>query len=399
MKGHPSSENLSDQKSLSQGSEKQKILIVEDDIPLAETIKESLEDIGYYSVEIVEDGGRALAYIKKEIPDLILLDLMVPVVDGFEVCYRIKQEERFENIPIIIITARDDRDSRIKGFESGADDYLTKPFDSDELILRIERSLKISHLAKELAREKKDVKEEERLKSEFLSNMSHEFCTPINVIIGEAQLLLKGVYGPLSEKQREKISIIENRSEKLLNMVNTLLDIARADAGKMVFTIEEFDIDEMASELADRWKKDAYKKGLVFNLSSVKIGMRSDKEKIVQILDHLLSNAIKFTSSGRVNLKIEIEKETDTVRFIVEDSGIGISEDKKKVIFDEFKRHDPHLVRRYEGMGMGLCLVKRLVGLLRGEIELTSKPGQGSRFTVLLPRRIDHPLRRKEDKF
>ncbi|MEK9148619.1 MAG: response regulator [Candidatus Desantisbacteria bacterium] len=139
--------------------EKTNVLIVEDDKGLGEFLSTCLKEKGFF-VEIVEDGGSALSHIEKKPPDLILLDIMIPVVDGFEVCCKLKQQEKFQNIPIIIITARSDQDSMSAGFESGTDDYIVKPFDAYELILKMEKALKVKGLIDGLRKNLSDMKKQ-----------------------------------------------------------------------------------------------------------------------------------------------------------------------------------------------------------------------------------------------
>ncbi|MBU1261611.1 response regulator [bacterium] len=190
--------------------EKTHILIVEDDKNLGEFLSTCLKEKGFLT-EIVEDGGSALSYIKKQPPDLILLDIMIPVIDGFEVCCELKQQEKFQNIPIIIITARSDQDSMAAGFESGVDDYLVKPFDTYELILKMEKALKVKALIDGLKKN--------------LFNMTSETCPSISTIKEEAEALLNGEYGELSKEQKKKVGLIEDRSSQLLETIKSLSDL------------------------------------------------------------------------------------------------------------------------------------------------------------------------------
>jgi DNA-binding response OmpR family regulator len=190
--------------------EKAHILIVEDDKNLGEFLSICLKEKGFF-VEIVEDGGSALSRIEKQPPDLILLDIMIPVVDGFEVCSELKRQEKFQNIPIIIITARSDQDSMSAGFESGVDDYLIKPFNAYELILKAEKALKVKGLINELGKN--------------LVNISSEICPSISSIKKEAGFLLNGKYGELSEEQKKKVGLIEDKSSKLLETIKSLAEM------------------------------------------------------------------------------------------------------------------------------------------------------------------------------
>jgi len=357
-----------------------KILIIEDEKDMCESIKSWLDEKGFVC-SFAYDGGEALSSIEKEKPDIIILDLMIPGIDGFEVCHRIKHDERFKEIPIIILTVLGETINRVAGFKAGADDYLTKPFDPDELILRIEANLKTRRVSLELKKELDELKEHERIKVEFLGNVGQELLVPIKTIAdGISQLGNKNFLS----KQKEEL---EKLSSSLISKLNTFIDVTKANSGKLWIRIDEFPISNVISIVSARIKPDAEKKKLSFDISYPSITMKTEESHLIKILQELLLNAVKFTEKGGIRLEVSEDKENDTVIFNIIDTGHGFGEDEREIFEKEI----------YVEEKMGLMLVKRLVGILRGNIRLEALPNE-TKITVILPRKIDAPARRKEDR-
>lgn len=363
-----------------------KIFIVDDERELCESIKNVLTEKGF-SCSFTHDGGSALSSIEKERPDLIILDIMMSGIDGFEVCQRIKHNENLKDIPVILLTVLGQKEDIIAGFRAGADDYLTKPFDPDELIVRIETHLKIKKLSASLHKKIEELKEQERLKFEFLSHISRELSIPLQDIAKEVNLLALGEYGGLNERQRASISEVSSLCSKTTSLLSQFLEIARASSGKIFINIEEFELQDVVHLVEIRCKKDAENKGLSFEAKAPKIKMKTDKIHLIKILDELLLNAIKSTEKGNVSLLVKEDKENDTIIFEVSNTA-RIPQEYIERIFEKQGWVDKKL---------GLMMVKKLVGLLRGDISVISEEKQ-TRFTIILPRNIEKPARRKEDK-
>ncbi len=247
--------------------------------------------------------------------------------------------------------------------------------------------------AEELAVQKKaleekarQVKEANRLKSEFLSNMSHELRTPLNAILGMTKLLMAGVGGSITNKQLEYLKIIERNGENLLTLINDVLDLSKIEAGKVEITWNKIYLKEFIDEVLKSVKPLAEEKNLVLkSIFKEKVDyIITDQDKLRQILLNLLSNAIKFTEKGEVTVIVE-EKEKN-ISISVKDTGIGIPEEAIDYIFDAFRQIDGSTTRRYSGTGLGLSIVKKLVELLGGEIKVKSKLSEGSIFTIVLPK-------------
>ena len=249
--------------------------------------------------------------------------------------------------------------------------------------------------AEELAAQKKaleektrEVQEANRLKSEFLSNMSHELRTPLNAILGMARLL-RGDTGEVTPEERgDYLEIIERNGQSLLELINDILDLSKIEAGKVELTWEKIDLRAFVGDVLASVRALAEESGLALKaeLDPGADSIVSDPERLRQILMNLLGNAIKFTDEGSVSVVTRAEE--DKVAIAVRDTGIGISEDALEYVFDAFRQADSSTTRRYPGTGLGLSIVKKLVDLLGGDVRVESRVGEGTTFTVTLPR---HP--------
>ncbi|NDJ53038.1 MAG: GAF domain-containing protein, partial [Chloroflexi bacterium] len=232
-----------------------------------------------------------------------------------------------------------------------------------------------------------------RLKSEFLANISHELRTPLNSIIGFTETLLVGIYGPLSEKQVDRLETVSRNAEHLLALIDDLLDLSKIEAGRMNLYLEEVDIYREIVTVAETVEPQASEKSLSL-LRHVNPELPKawvDAQRLRQVLTNLLSNAIKFTHEGSVTIVGEAEPQEDRtfIHLQVVDTGIGISEEDQQFIFDEFRQVDGSATRQYEGTGLGLAITRKLIQLMNGEIWVESVIGQGSNFHILIPTHDD----------
>ncbi|MDD4019596.1 MAG: ATP-binding protein [Kiritimatiellae bacterium] len=246
---------------------------------------------------------------------------------------------------------------------------------------------RVAERTAELAVAKELAETADRLKSAFLATMSHELRTPLNSIIGFSGILIQELPGPLNAEQRKQLEMVRESSRHLLALINDVLDISKIEAGQMVVHPEPFDLRDSLMKVLGIVKPLAEKKRLSLqaNLAAATGTLFSDPRRIGQILLNLLNNAIKFTEEGTVTLGVE--KDEATVRFSVEDTGIGITPEDLCKLFEPFQQVDSGLTRRHEGTGLGLAICRRLAGLLDGKIEVTSVLGKGSVFTLILPLR------------
>lgn len=251
----------------------------------------------------------------------------------------------------------------------------------------LEFSLRRSEEANEaLGRANALARETVRLKSEFMSTMSHELRTPLNAITGFCGIMLEGMGGEIDDEARHMVERVHSNSDRLLLLINQVLDIAKIEADRIELTQEPLSMQDLATRWQSQMQVLAQKKGLSFNVTvdpSLPEMVHGDRERITQIATNLLSNAFKFTQSGSVDLRLNGGH--DTWQIEVHDTGIGIPPHALNYIFDEFRQLDGSSTRVYGGTGLGLAIVRKLCALMNGNVRVTSVLGEGSTFTVTLP--------------
>ncbi|WP_298036729.1 response regulator [uncultured Desulfuromonas sp.] len=238
--------------------------------------------------------------------------------------------------------------------------------------------------AVEMEAQRARVEEADRLKTEFLSNMSHELRTPLNSVLALSQLMLSRGVGTSPEQETEFLQVIERNGRHLLNLINDILDLSKIEAGRMDLLLSEFEPRQVVLDVAETVRPLCEKKGLELTLETGDLSLiRSDQDRVRQILLNLLSNAVKFTERGEVSVRVSVA--AGRVSFLVRDTGTGISPADLEHIFDEFRQVDGSTTRRHEGTGLGLAICRKLARLLGGDIAVRSEVGQGSLFTLSLP--------------
>jgi signal transduction histidine kinase len=238
-----------------------------------------------------------------------------------------------------------------------------------------------------LRRQALDLEQASSLKTQFLTNMSHELRTPLNAILGYTHMLLQGVSGPVSEPQRRSLTRIDSNSRHLLALINDILDITRIEAGRMPINVTTFRVAQLIDEVMAELEPIIRRSKLTVK-SKIQASMpplRSDRQKVKQILVNLLSNAVKFTPDGTVTITAAFQPQSRATSIAVSDTGIGIAEADQVRIFEDFRQLDSSPARGYGGTGLGLSICRRLATTLEGAIELRSVPSQGSTFTLKLP--------------
>lgn len=383
-------------------NEQYKILIVDDNVENIQILSEILNG---YKKSIATSGKIALELANADPkPDLILLDIMMPNMDGYEVCEKLKNNPKTKDIPVIFITASNQIKDEIKGFELGAVDFITKPVSPPKVVTRVKTHLAMSgyriqlenmnEILGERVRERTieleisrdEAEESSRIKSHFLTLVNHELQTPMVGILGFSEILKNECK---DEKLQGFASSLYESSERLGRTLNAILNLSRLESNKKFIDSSSFNPIERIAHLIEMHKMSAEVKGINLSYKSEidSILIYTDLLKFDIIFNNLIENAIKYTNKGEVivNVYASGDKDVHDLKVTVVDTGIGISEDKQEIIFEEFRQADERVKRNFEGVGLGLSIVKKYVQYLNGSIELESKLGKGSMFTVTIP--------------
>ncbi len=297
-----------------------------------------------------------------------------------------KKSSKYKDIPIIFLTVKDEKDDIVKAFDLGAVDYVTKPFNRKELVSRVKTHISLKKTKDELKKKNLELERTLEMKDEFLSLISHEFRTPLNVISSAIQAMNYICSNELSDKAKKYLRMIRQNTFRQLRLVNNLLDITRVNAGRIKINKKNVDIVFLTKSIIESICTYVALKSIdvtfVPLIEKKIIGI--DDEKYERILLNLLSNATKFTPEGKPII-VTLSSINDKICIEVKDKGIGIPEDKANIIFERFGQVDSSLSRQAEGAGIGLSLVKKFVESLGGSISVKSELGKGSAFTILLP--------------
>jgi len=365
-----------------------------------------------YDVFAAKNGADAIALAIEHMPDVVLLDVLMPEMDGYEVIAELKSIEKTKNIPVIFITGLDNAEAEKKGLALGASDYIPKPFNPDIVKLRVANQVKlVNHIrtleerdelerqlriikeleagliaAKEQAEHSRELAEQaNRAKSEFLARMSHEMLTPMNTISGMLQIVkLKEIPDSISDY----IAETTKASTHLLNLIRGVLDISGTEYGVFKLSSEVFNFSTMAKGVLETAEYNASQKNqtLISSIDpAIPVKIKGDEMRLKQVIGNLLANAVKFSpeqSDIYFNAQLQ-SKEGDkiTLVFEVADSGIGISKEQQESLFTIFEQVDGGITRKHGGIGIGLALSKRIVEMMGGTITLDSELDKGAKFT------------------
>lgn len=368
------------------------LLVVDDDPINVELLCDLLETLDYRAVGAL-GGEAALAAVREHRPDLVLLDVMMPGMNGYEVCRRLKADPASSGIPVVFVTALSDTEDKVKGIEAGGDDFLTKPFNRPVLVARVRSLLRLKAAGDALEASYRRLQELERLKDDLTRMVVHDLKSPLAAMLGTLEMAVDGDLGPLTPEQRRLLDDAHQRGEDVLHLIDNLLDLTRLEESRVRLAPRDLDAARLLREAAAQWAVRAERQGASLRVDSPEgLGFRADEALVRRVLANLIGNALRHAGERvRVRLSAARPEETDGgVELVVADDGAGIAESFHEEIFRKHgSAHAPG--DGFFSSGLGLAFCKLAVETHGGRIWVRSREGEGSAFHFVIPARLPAP--------
>ncbi|MCP5108942.1 MAG: response regulator [bacterium] len=374
-------------------------LLVDDSKSARVVVSKGLMSEGITVIE-AEDGARAFEIMCNKMSqiDIVITDIEMPVMNGGELCQKIRKELGLVDIPIIFFTGIADRKKLLEVFQSGGTDYLVKPFIKEEMIARILVQVEKNQLNRLLRTSINDMREHLKIKNEMIAVLSHDMRTPLNGIIGFSNLLLQKA--DLEPEYKENIVLIKESGKMLLSLINDILDLSKIQTEKDKLEMKPVSVLEVVQKSINALNTLAELKKQEINLDNRTSNcmIMGNDDALMRVINNLLANAIKFTpEEGWIEIIIEPGK-NGLITISVIDTGIGIPMDRLPHLFDKYSRISQEGTAGEKGTGLGMSIIKEIVEMHGGKVEVTSKMGEGTHFTITLPQPEDIDAEIPEEK-
>lgn len=369
------------------------LILIVDDIPKNLQILSNILNIEGYQISFASNGQQALSVVHSTMPDLILLDIMMPEMDGFEFARIIKSDEKTKEIPIIFLTGKAETEDIVKGFQYGAIDYITKPFNPTELLTRVKTHLELKltkdrmiSYTEKLKAYQLELKQVIASKDKFFSIIAHDLRGPFSGFIGLSELL-KNQYENFQKEEIVNIGISLNKTAKnLFSLLENLLEWSSTQMGRIDYHPISFDFSEIVYKNIELYRATANEKNIELISEITKNTLVfADTNMVKTILRNLISNALKFTENGSVCISM-ISENDNFYTFKIEDSGMGMSNDLMSKLFQIEYKISTQGTKNETGTGLGLILCKELIEINKGIIKVESELGKGTKFIFTLPK-------------
>jgi two-component system sensor histidine kinase/response regulator len=353
------------------------ILIVDDNIKNLQLTATILKDEGYL-ISLAQNADSALEQLGELIPDLILLDIMMPGMDGLELCRIIKKNDKLSDIPVIFLTARSQTEDLAEGFRAGGVDYINKPFNREELLIRVKNHI-------ELASSRKKILEMNMVRDKLYSIIAHDIRSPFSSISLTLSAIANGVLDPGSDDFKEILIHLEKSASETTTLLDNLLEFTRLQSQTIPISPKYLSIYPVVMESIQLLKANADKKNIKITSDiSEDIKAYFDEISIYAVFRNLIFNSIKFTpENGKIDISAITEENFARVR--VTDTGIGISEELIKKIFVNNEHYTSPGTNREQGSGLGSFIIRDFINKNGGKLEIRSTPGEGTEMLVYLP--------------
>ena len=362
-----------------------KIMIVDDTPQNLGLLEDMLHSSGY-QVFALPNGEMALKAAARNPPDLILLDIRMPGLNGYEVCERLKADEQTAEIPIIFLSALDEAEDKVKAFQAGGVDYITKPFQSEEVEARVSTHLKLREQKRGLQESYRQLKELDELRDNLVHMIVNDMRTPLMGMMTYIDLVASCEKDTLSPAGARYLAGAEASTSALLEMATSMLDISRMEASRLPLNLSDCDLAEIIAEVLGKPGLRKRRQEINVDVPGASLRVAADRQLILRVIQNLVANALGFTAeNGRV--RIGAQQAGAHVRVFVEDNGPGIPPEYLQKIFEKFGQVKARKEHRKYSTGLGLTFCKLVVEAHGGRIGVTSEEGMGSTFWFELPQR------------
>src|SRR2546426_7072246 len=358
-----------------------RVLIVDDD-PLNRSLLRRVLGTSYSLTE-AESGPRALALVASEDPDVVLLDVMMPGMSGYEVCRRIKSRPDEPLLPVILLTALDDQDDRNEGLAAGADDFLSKPFDRRELLLRTKAFVHLRRNELLVREQVRELAELQALKDDLVSLMVHDMRNPLTGLLANLDMLATEITNDPAQAQQDAAEAL-HLAHRLRTLLDEVLQVRMLEEGELRLQLERVRLSEVTKEAADTLRGEARARHIELSVSAAGDPVVPIDRKLARrCVENLIANAIKYSRAGD-RVEVNVLAESRGARIDVSDRGPGVPEDAKKVVFERFGSVEGRRDNR-RGFGLGLYLVSLALAAHGGSAAVLDRPGGGSGFQLIFP--------------
>ena len=359
-----------------------RVLVVDDDAASRSMLAEWLSAYGH-AVTTAADGPEALLAVERDPPDAIVMDVMMPGMDGFAVCERLKSNPRTAVVPVLLLTALHEREDRLRGMRAGANDFLMKPVDLPYVLLRVRNAIRMRQLHGEVADKLAELGRQQMMQESLLHMIVHDLRTPLAGMEGFLQLLKMSAGAKLEERPAHYLKQALHASHNLAHQIDLLLDIHRMEAGKMPVHPMAHDLTQVVEKALEPLRPLFGGRRLQLEIPPGPLPAVGDPGLLGRVISNLVGNAIAFTSPQEGEIAVRLRSGLGRARMEVHDNGPGIAPEKQKAIFEKFTQVGENVRSRSSGLGLAFC--KLAMEAQDGTIGVESQPGAGSRFWFEVP--------------
>jgi len=359
------------------------VLVADDEDSSRRILKTLLNSLGY-EIILAEDGSQALEMVKKYSPDVILLDVVMPEMDGFEVCRKLKQNSDTAIIPVVMVTSLNDHDDLLRGIESGATDFISKPVDLPEIKFRVKNALHTKRLYDQLQKKLIQLEEVEHLRDSLVHMIIHDIRSPLTVLISNLAFFEMDTLKKMDEEEADALNDMVGAAQTMNTMVSSVLDISKLELGEFPLEYKRCDLNDLANDVTEQMKSLTQHLNIQVTCLKKNNILNCDHEIVKRIIINILSNAIKYSKTND-SIYLTIDQDETMAKISISDNGPGIPEKYYKIIFDKFGQvKSKHDINR-SSYGLGLAFCKLAVDAHGGEIGVKSNKDRGCQFWFSLP--------------